>query len=574
MRTIGTAGHVDHGKSSLVKALTGVDPDRLREEKERGLTIELGFARLDLPGGGAVSVVDVPGHERFIKTMLAGVGGIDLALLVVAADDGVMPQTREHLSIIDILGIRRGIVALTKSDLVDAARLAAAAAQVRDLLTGTALALAPLVPCSAQTGEGLDELARAIERELELLPDRPNDGRPRLPVDRAFSVSGFGAVVTGTLAGGALSAGDDVELQPGGLRARVRGIQVHGEQVSRAEPGGRTAVNLAGLAAADVRRGMVLARPGDFGPVSAFDASLRAAPYLTRPVRHNLPVSVHLGSAEAPARLLLLDGDTLGPGASGWAQLKLMEPLVAVPGDRFIVRDANDTLGGGRVIAVDPPRRKRRHPATLALLEALARGEPPPAADDAAPSHRQRLIEMLRGYHAAHPARPGMPRAEAAKRLDMAPQAFEALVSALAGEGKLAVSGPHFALPDHAPSLSPQQRAAADAYLARLAAQPYAPPTDSPPDGEVLAYLEQAGEVVRAGQGVVFTAQAFRQMAERVTARLRERGSITLAEVRDMFGTTRKYAQPLLERMDAMRITRRVGDVRVLASERALPRKG
>ncbi|MEK7248054.1 MAG: selenocysteine-specific translation elongation factor, partial [Chloroflexota bacterium] len=269
MRVIGTAGHVDHGKSALVLALTGTDPDRLREEKERGMTIELGFALLRLPSGGEAGIVDVPGHERFIKTMLAGVGGIDLALLVVAADEGVMPQTREHLAIIDLLGIEHGVVALTKSDAVDAETLAQTEAEVREVIGGTTLAGAPIIACSALTGAGLDDLLSAIEAQLALAPERRDAGRPRLPIDRAFTMPGFGTVVTGTLSGGSLTVGQEVEIAPAGLRARVRGLQNHGRDVENAAPGQRTAVNLAGIAVEDVRRWMVLALPGTLAGTSS-----------------------------------------------------------------------------------------------------------------------------------------------------------------------------------------------------------------------------------------------------------------------------------------------------------------
>ncbi len=314
MYTIGTAGHVDHGKSALVQALTGIDPDRLREEKERGLTIDLGFAWMTLPGGEEVSIVDVPGHERFIKNMLAGVGGIDLALLVIAADEGVMPQTREHLAIIDLLGIEHGVVAVTKADLVEPDFLELAKAEAEEVIAGTSIEGAPVVACSAVTRDGLDELTATLERELAKAPPRRDNGRPRLPIDRAFTMTGFGTVVTGTLIDGSLRLGDEVEVVPGGLKSRVRGLQTHGRKVEAAAPGRRTAVNLAGVAVDQLERGMVVATPGWLKPVMAVDVRLRAVRYTGRPIRHNLSVTFHTGPAEVEGRLLLLD---TRPGAAG-----------------------------------------------------------------------------------------------------------------------------------------------------------------------------------------------------------------------------------------------------------------
>ena len=360
MYVIGTAGHVDHGKSTLVQALTGIDPDRLREEKERGMTIDLGFAWLTLPGGEEVSIVDVPGHERFIKNMLAGVGGIDLALLVVAADEGVMPQTREHLAILDLLGIDSGVVALTKSDLVDRRCWSWWRRRCGRRLAGTTPAGAPIVACSATTGAGLDELLAAIEARLAETAPKRDIGRPRLPIDRVFTMAGFGTVVTGTLIDGALSVGQEVEVLPGGLHARIRGLQHHGEQQETARPGRRTAVNVTGVAVGDLARGMVVALPAMFRPVSSLDARIRTVRYLKRPIRHNTEVTLHTGSAEAAGRLLLLDADELAPGESGWAQIRLREPVVCCAG-RPLHRARPERHAGGRA-----NRRDGRTPAPAA----------------------------------------------------------------------------------------------------------------------------------------------------------------------------------------------------------------
>jgi selenocysteine-specific elongation factor len=566
MRVIGTAGHVDHGKSALVQALTGTDPDRLREEKERGMTIELGFALLRLPSGAEAGIIDVPGHERFIKTMLAGVGGIDLALLVVAADEGVMPQTREHLAIIDLLGIEHGVVALTKSDLVDDELCAVVEADVREVLAGTSITEAPIVACSAVTRRGLDRLLEVLEAELAKTPERRDLGRPRLPVDRAFTMQGFGTVVTGTLTGGRLRVGDEVEVAPAGLRARVRGLQNHGRAVEVAEPGSRTAVNLVGVELEDLRRGMVLAAPGTVRGTTSVDVRLRAVPYLERDIRHNLPVTFHTGAAEAPGKLLLLDADSLSAGDSAWAQVRLAEPVAALFGDRFVVRDPNDTLGGGMIVAMDAPRHRRFHAPTISALESHAGGsllEGWVAALRDIESVARQIEEALAEYHARQPLRAGMPREEMRSRVGLAARGFERMVAALVEAGRVRDGGAVIALPGHAPALTEAEQRVAESYLAALRANPYSPPSDGAPPREITEYLAATGQIVRAGD-VTFSADAYVEMVAAITARLRERGTITLAEVRDMFGTSRRYAQALLEHLDAERVTRRLGDARVL----------
>src|SRR5690242_14053706 len=332
MSCIGTAGHVDHGKSTLVKALTGIDPDRLREERERAMTIDLGFAWLQLPGGPEVSIVDVPGHERFIKNMLAGVGGIDAALLVIAADEGPMPQTAEHLNILHLLGVERGLVVLTKRDLVDRDWLDLVQEEVRDRLAGTTLAGAPLVAVSARTGAGLPELKTAIATLLAGTTPRLDKGRPRLPIDRVFSVAGFGTVVTGTLNDGSLHIGQEVEVVPGELHSRVRGLQSHKHKTETAAPGGRVAVNLGGLAVEDLRRGQVVTTPGWLQPTVRIDARLHLLADAPKPLAQNALLDFFAGAAESSCRVTLLDTEKLEPGHAGWVTLRLAEPVAVVKG--------------------------------------------------------------------------------------------------------------------------------------------------------------------------------------------------------------------------------------------------
>jgi selenocysteine-specific elongation factor len=601
-----------------VQALTGIDPDRLREEKERGLTIDLGFAWLRLPGGDEISIVDVPGHERFIKNMLAGVGGIDLALLVIAADEGVMPQTREHLAIIDLLGIERGVVALTKADLVEPELLELARADAEEALRGTTLEGAPIAVCSGVTGQGLDGLLRAIESVLAKTPARRDIGRPRLPIDRAFTMAGFGTVVTGTLIDGALKVGQEVEVAPGGLRSRVRGLQTHGKKVEVAPPGRRTAVNLAGLAVEELRRGMVVCAPGSLKATDAVDVRLRAVSYLARPIRHNLPVTFHTGSAEIEGRVLLLDAEEVRPGETAWAQVRLSQPAAVLKGDRFVIRDPNDTLGGGRIVDTHVRRRRRFHGPTIAALQMLEKGSPEELvaiaisraepvelrellrrvemeeasaretvralaergdivklggeATDAAMLYTregwdrlaQRVIETLEAYHRQWPLRQGIPREELRSRLGMPAKAFEQVLALLAERRRVKETPAALALPAHEPSPTADQAARAALFLEALAQNPYAPSPDGAIEDDLLAYMEGLGDIVRVADGIAFAAGTYREMVERIVTHLREHKTVTLAQVRDMFGTSRKYAQALLEHLDQKRVTRRVGDERVL----------
>ncbi|MGE5597497.1 MAG: selenocysteine-specific translation elongation factor [Hyphomicrobiales bacterium] len=608
---IGTAGHVDHGKSTLVRALTGIDPDRLREEKERGLTIDLGFAWLTLPSGRDVSIVDVPGHERFIKNMLAGAGGVDLALLVVAADEGPMPQTREHLAILELLDVPSALVVLTKTDLVEPEYAALVEAELADVLHGTRFAGAPSVHTSAATGEGLPELLAAIDAALDRTRPKRDLGRPRLPIDRAFTVQGFGTVVTGTLVDGALEVGQEVELQPGRLRARIRGLQRHKSKTQRLEPGTRAAVNLSGVHVEEVSRGTVLALPGTLSPVRVLDVRLRAPAILSHPLQHDAGVTLLCATAESEAKLRLLDRDELLPGEEAWAQVVLEQPVAVAPGDHAIIRTPNETAAGGRIVAVNSRRHRRHHPPTLAALERQLAGSPADrlfdllaggplageeishrlgleAADAAAAvqelnaagraSERSgvlfatpwldaaagRAAAAARDFLAANPLRSGAPREHVRTSANLDAAHFEVVVEHAVARGLLEDRGPALAPPGYAVVLSPAQQEEADRFLAALREGGSSPPTDHLPRPDLLAYLAELGSVEVMGSGVVFDRAVFDDMRDRVIAHIEQRGSVSLAEVRDLFGTSRKYAQAFLEHLDALKLTRRVGDTRVL----------
>ncbi|MSQ13643.1 MAG: selenocysteine-specific translation elongation factor [Dehalococcoidia bacterium] len=625
MFVIGTAGHVDHGKSTLVKALTGIDPDRLQEEKDREMTIDLGFAWLTLPSGREVSVVDVPGHERFIKNMLAGVHGLDLAMLVVAADESVMPQTREHLAILDLLRVQRGLVVLSKKDLVDADWLELVRAEVEQTLSGTTLAGAPVVAVSSVTGDGIAELKTLLDKLLDDATPRRDVGRPRLPVDRAFVMTGFGPVVTGTLIDGAFSLGQEVELAPSGLRARIRGLQSHQKRLGRAEPGRRTAVNLSGVEHAEVQRGDVLTTPGWLHATDLLDVSLRVAPSSPLSVKHNMGVTFHTGTSETQARVRLLDAQELKPGSEGWAQVHLEHALPVVKGDFFVIRASDQTLGGGTVADPAPSRHRRFQEDALARLEAVGSGSPralllnaldgrglvqfqalvktadlseaqaatelkamatedPPLVLSLSKDERAMTITKgayliaqgdwarlkgsaqteARAFHAQYPLRRGLPKEDLRSRLNVPSAVFGEVVARMTGQGTLAEDGAAVRLPDHQPRLSPEQQRLADAYVQALEAAPFSPPTDRYPDAEVLAFMADEGRVVRFTQEVVFGAQAYAQARDRVLARLRQNGKIAVSEVRDVLGTSRKYALALMEYLDQQHVTRRMGDERVL----------
>jgi selenocysteine-specific elongation factor len=634
---LGTAGHIDHGKTALVRALTGVDCDRLPEEKARGITIELGFAPLDLEGAGRVSVVDVPGHEGLVRTMVSGASGIDLVLLVVAADEGAMPQTREHLAICELLGLERGVVALTKCDLVDAELAALAEAELRLLLAPTALARLPIVRVSALTGAGLPELRAALAAEIAVAPARtPRDGPPRLPIDRAFEVRGFGSVATGTLVGSALAAGDVLEVYPAGLRGRVRGLESHGVRRERAEPGARTAVNLQGVPLEALARGRVLAPPGALAPTRGLDVELR---WLEQAPALDALRSVELlcGTAERRARIGPI-GASIAPGGSGLARIHVEgEPLPLLPGDRFIVRGfartalGGATLGGGRVLDVAPPRRRRSDPELARELERLrardpreelsvhvrraglagaprealaratgwggaeldaalgalaAQGEIARAeggacvAAAALDALEARLGAALDAFHAAEPLRPGMPTAalRAVLPANVPRELAELALARLAARGALRLEAEHARRPAHRPQLRAGDAEIADRLCAELAAAGLEPPSlrelaarlGAPPARlpDLLAHLEREGRIVRAPGELWFDAAAVERLRARIREHFRAHATLETPAYKSLIGTPRRTAVPLMELFDAERLTARRGELRVLRAVR------
>jgi len=615
MFVLGTAGHIDHGKSVLVHALTGIDPDRLREEKERGMTIDLGFAWLKMPSGMEVGIVDVPGHEHFIKNMLAGVGSIDLALLVIAANEGVMPQTREHLAILDLLGIKKGIAVITKKDMVDDEWLGLVKIEIEELINTTTLAKAPIIAVSAVTGEGLPDLVSTIDCLLASLEPRRDINRPRLPIDRVFTIAGAGTIVTGTLIDGSLTVGEEIEIVPQGLRSRIRGLQTHKARLNTANPGSRVAANLVGIATSQLHRGDVLTRPGWLVPTTMLSVQFRLLPYLHRPLLHNASVSFHTGAAETMAKVRLLEKDKVKPGEPTWAQLSLGKQVALIKGDRFIIRSSMETLGGGEVVESHARRCHRFRSSIVQNLKIKQQGAPEevimavletkgplelaalvaycdmsaieiePLVESLVEQGRvigigkgehslfltmlgwenltKEIVVLLQSYHQRFPTRLGMPKVELSSRLkaDTNPSA---ILQRLLDEGVVIEDGATVRLPTHSVQLNQSQQAKVNTFLKALAQNPYDPPTEFIPEADLLNLLIKQHKVVKVSDDVVFSASAYNEMVERVTAVIKSRGSVTLAGVRDLFHTSRKYAQAFLEYLDGAKITRRVGDERVL----------
>ncbi|MFN2389157.1 MAG: selenocysteine-specific translation elongation factor [Actinomycetota bacterium] len=612
MHVIGTAGHVDHGKSSLVTRLTGIDPDRFEEEKRRGLTIDLGFAWLPLPSGREIGIVDVPGHERFIKNMLAGAGGVSICLFVVAANEGWKPQSAEHLSVIDLLGVSAGVVALTKIDTVDAELVELAQAEVEEHLAPSTLAGAPVVPCSAVTGEGIDRLVEELDRLVGSTPPAVDEGRPRLWVDRVFTIGGAGTVVTGTLAGGSLHAGDEVEVRRAHevRPARIRTIQSHKKEVASIEPGNRVALNLAGLARQGAERGDAIVRPGPWRSTDRLDVELRVLPASLARREHELTErGAHLlyaGSAETPVRIRLLAGERLGPGERGFAQLLLRDPLPLTRGDRFVLRDAGRilTFGGGEVLDPMPTPARRTGDGRIGLLE-RSRGAPPEQALVALVEHagpldaaeaalrvpgaptelpgvhrlgrrlyaaarveelRARLLTTLGEHHRAHPLERGMSREAARAALDIDPEAFEAL-TALTPE--TTAEEATIRLASHRVDLAPEQQRVRDDLVRAVESNGFQPPLAKELGGDaaLIRSLVDSGDLVRVGDFFLSRAQAD-DARTMVRAYIEEHGPVTVAQIRDLLDTTRKYAVPLCEWLDSTGATRRQGDVRALGPRR------
>jgi len=594
MPIVGTAGHVDHGKSTLVQALTGRDPDRLAEEKARGLTIDLGFAWAELPSGQSVGFVDVPGHERFIKNMLAGIEAVNVGLLVVAADEGWMPQSEEHLAVLDLLQIPRLVIALTRTGLVDDETRQMAQAEVEEQVAGTVAADAPILAVDSLTGEGLDALRTALDDAIasSTVTDL---GRPRLWVDRSFTIAGAGTVVTGTLVEGPLAVGDEVAVLPGTHRGRIRSIQSHEQTLERVEPGTRTALNLGGLDTSTISRGDMVGRPGDWIPSDRMVVSLRTVRGLTSPLKDRGAFHIHLGSGSWPARLRLLEGPELR--GSGHAVLTIEAEVPVAMGDRFILREVGRraVVGGGRVLEPSPPRRVRsldlaqldaavdvspdeqatallaaRGSARVSTLAAHSRGGTaahalvggPLALDPMAAGRlTSEAIDRVSEFQAANPLRPGMPKASLASQLGLELGLLDVL---LTQSPALTEAGADVATSGFAVELDPAEQTAWEAARQTLAVGLAVPAVKTLGlSNELVHALVRAGALVRVSGELVFLPE----QVDGIVAGLGELPEgFTVAQFRDHFGLTRKYAVPLLEWLDGEGHTVRRGDGRVIRS--------
>lgn len=629
MHVLGTSGHVDHGKSTLVKALTGIDPDRLREEQERQMTIDLGFAWLTLPGGKEIGIVDVPGHRDFVDNMLAGVGGFEAALLVVAADEGVRPQTREHIAILDLMEIPRLLVVLSKIDLAAGPEWRTLATEeVSSFLASTRFAGSSIVPVSAKTGEGIPELRNSIDDLFGALAPRKDLGKPRLAIDRVFSMPGFGTVVTGTLADGSLSIGEEVQVLPEKITARIRGLQTHRQTIGIAVPGSRVAVNLSGISVSEIHRGDVLVKEGTYASTARADLLVRAWKGGEESVEDQEEVKLFAGTAQTLARARLLAQDRIRPGESGWVQFDLARPMILARGDHVILRrpSPGTTLGGGWVAEPHPQRRHRRKDAkvlrelaetlsqdprdlfrerlrragaarvgdlgALAGLEvtqalsvtkelrgsknliALMRPEDLIGASTVVVDGERyqewtaSVIGELRRSHREFPLRRGVPRGEVLSRLKVETRWANLLLDNMAASGQLADGGAWLALAGHAPTLGEREASALAEWNQRNRASPFAPPPwrqgIQALGPELAAYYVDSGLGIQVAEDIVFGAEAYEEMVARVTNELSLRGGLTVAEVRDVLGASRKYALALLEHLDRLGVTRREGDLRRL----------
>jgi selenocysteine-specific elongation factor len=655
---IGTAGHIDHGKTTLVKALTGIDTDRLPEEKARGITIDLGFAYMYLSsaefgmqnsefksalrtphsesGGWRVGIVDVPGHERFVKNMLAGATGIDVALLVVAADDGIMPQTIEHLEILELLGLRHGVVVITKKDLVERDWLELVKEEVKDLTKGSFLEGSPIIEVAAPKGEGIPELKGALRGLLEDMEEKTVKGLFRLPIDRAFTLQGFGCVVTGTVLSGQVEVGEEAELLPVKEVVRVKGIEVHGEKAGRAVRGQRAALNLGGIKTSEVRRGFELSVPGYLSPTELIDCHLYHLSSSRRPIQHGERVRFHIATTEVMGRVVLLDKEVLRPGEKGFVQFRLEGSIVAERGEHYVIRSYSPcrTIGGGKVLRAGAPRLKRFKEEAIGQLRLLLEGGDGEVIEQALltsrnylfseeelvkslniyPSrvqetveglvargtlavikedsrtllvHRQRLeslktevLKQVEDFHRINPLRLGMEESALRAYLpsETPPCLLSRVLSGLSQEGLIHVTEHKVSSPGFQVRLSQEDKRIVEELEGAFLREKFSPPgletllPQGPSQREtyqnLFSLLVEQKTLVEVEKGLYFHAKVLEELKELVAGFIREKGAITVADLRDLVNTSRKYAVPLLEYLDKLHFTRREGDRRVLRDSR------
>jgi selenocysteine-specific elongation factor len=626
---LGTAGHIDHGKSTLVKALTGTDPDRLKEEKERGITLDLGFASLDLPSGNRLGIVDVPGHEGLIKNMLAGVGGIDIVMLVIAADESVMPQTREHLAICNLLQVKQGLIALTKTDMVDKDWISLAQDEVRQFVQGTFLEKAPIVPVSAKTGENIETLKHELDRLAKDVVPKSSQGILRLPIDRVFTMKGFGTVITGTLHSGSISQDQEVEIVPRNIRTKVRGLQSHGKTERRAVAGQRTAVNLQAVEKDQLHRGDTVVTKGYFTPTRTLDASLTLLQGSTRLLKTGTRIRFYNTTQEALGRLTLLGATEMKPGDHGYVQFRLESPIIVQQGDRYIIRFSSpvETLGGGSVLNPRPRRHRTRtmHESVKALttleqgsleerLNVLIAGRALAgieendvigliAADkpeitgalgslsqkklisrvdslyvhtDHLAEFEQRVLQAIKDFHRAHPLKPGVDKEELKGMLKVRlhPKLLGIVLDGLVKKKQVESEGSRIKMPGFKVAVSGDQGAIKEKIIDAIRKGGTQPPVReelaelfqiSDRDAkDLLKLLAVEGRISRVNDSLYLFRETLDHMRQDLLNHLQQKKEITIAEFRDLVKTSRKYAVPLMEYFDSLKLTQRVGDKRVL----------
>ncbi len=625
---LGTAGHIDHGKTSLIRALTGIDTDRLKEEKERGITIELGFASLTLPSGQIVGIIDVPGHERFVKNMVAGAATIDLVALVIAADEGVMPQTREHLEICQLLRVKKGLVALTKTDMVEEDWLDLVTEDVSEFLQGTFLEDAPIIPVSSATGEGLDDFINALEPLCREVEEKSSAGIFRLPVDRVFVMKGFGAVVTGTSISGSINVGDTVSVFPQGFSARIRGLQVHGNSVEKAEAGLRTAVNLQGVEKEQIQRGNVIATENSLKPSYMVDAQFNLLSS-AKPLKTRSRIRFHSGTQEILGYINLLDKEELRPGEEAFVQIRLEEQVALLPRDHYVARSYSPvrTIGGGEILAAAPPKHRSNRPDVLRRLEILESGSDEERVsamieavgdkgisrqdlskvvdltskrldtmlqalqsrrevicfdkESALFAHRSVFDELtenaqktLQEYHEKYPLRQGMKKDELRAKIayDLDTKLFNTLLKDAQSADLVKVEGDLTRLSGHNILLQEEEeqtRKNLESVYQKAGLEPpyfkdLAPDTPAQQKKEVLALLVREGILVKVKEDLYFHARAIEDLKTKLVAFLKEHGEINTPDFKQLTGVSRKYMIPLFEYFDSQQITMRVGEKRVL----------
>ena len=629
---LGTAGHIDHGKTALIKGLTGTDTDRLKEEKLRGITIELGFASLTLPSGQSLGIIDVPGHERFVKNMVAGASTVDIVALVIAADEGVMPQTREHLEICQLLQVKMGLVVLTKIDMVDEEWLELVTEDVREFLEGTFLEDAPIVPVSSATGEGYDRLIEELDRLAAATEERTRVGVYRLPIDRVFTMKGFGTVVTGTSVSGAINLGDPITIYPEGVESKIRGLQVHSEEVEQASAGLRTAINLQGVEKEAIYRGDVLASANSLVLTKRLDAYLSLLKSMPRPLKNRTRVRFHTGTAEILAEVTLLDRDEARPGDTIFVQLHLEHPTTVLPRDRYVVRSYSPvhTIGGGEILAVSPPKHKRNRPDVLTRLEVFKQGTPaefvsalieqsgikglsrndlarmtpftknvldtslqqlqsdrevlqftkePPTFIHARIFNEMKgkIVEVLDQYHQRYPLRPGMNKQELCSQLPYADvRLFNFVLTSLTKEDAVQGEQEEVHLSSHKVLLKEDEqefrKKLEDTYLKAGLTPPYFKDLQDriPPDvmKEVLSHLLGEKVLIKVKEGLYFHQQPLAELKDKLVEYLKTHGEVSTPEFKDMTGVSRKYTIPLFEYFDSQQVTMRVGEKRVLRTRK------